>query len=77
MTAPTLVKEADMMRAIRAAKKLGAARATITTQDGTTYVFDIQRPANHMLPDRQPDEVQRNEAGAIKIRKHARKPMEF
>ena len=67
------------MRAIRAAKKLGAARVSIG-KDGT-IVFDIERADNHMLPLRQPpessDEVQRNEAGAIKIRKHARRPMEF
>jgi hypothetical protein len=40
MTAPALVKEADMLRAIRAAKKLGAARVSIF-KDGT-IVFDIQ-----------------------------------
>jgi hypothetical protein len=39
MTARSLIKEADMMRAIRAAKKLGAARVSIL-KDGT-IVFDI------------------------------------
>ena len=44
-----------MIRAIRAAKKVGAARVSIS-KDGT-IVFDIERPANHMLPDRQPGEA--------------------
>jgi hypothetical protein len=39
MTASALVREADMIRAIRAAKKLGAARVSIF-KDGT-IVFDI------------------------------------
>jgi hypothetical protein len=54
MTAPALVKESDMMRAIRAAKKLGAARVSIS-KDGT-IVFDIQ-PVDHqigLLPKGQP-----------------------
>ena len=54
MTTPALVKEADIMRVGRAAKKLGM-RATITTKDGTTIVFDMEPPDNHMLPYRQPD----------------------
>ena len=40
MTAPAPVREADMMRAIRAAKKLGAARVSIFKNG--TIVFDIQ-----------------------------------
>jgi hypothetical protein len=55
VTAPALVKESDMMRAIRAAKKLGATRVSIA-KDGT-IVFDIQ-PAEPQiggsLPIRQP-----------------------
>jgi hypothetical protein len=53
MTAPALVKEADMMRAIRAAKKLGAARVSIF-KDGT-IVFDIQ-PSAVTLPIAQSSE---------------------
>jgi hypothetical protein len=56
MTTPALVKQADLMRAIRAAKKLGAARVSIG-KDGT-IVFDIERSDNHMLPLRQPDQGQ-------------------
>jgi hypothetical protein len=40
MTAPASLREADMLRAIRAAKKLGASRVSIF-KDGT-IVFDIQ-----------------------------------
>jgi hypothetical protein len=47
MTAPAPVKEADMMRAIRAAKKLGAARVSIFKNG--TIVFDIQ-PSALTLP---------------------------
>jgi hypothetical protein len=72
MTAPALVKEADMMRAIRAAKKLGAARVTIS-KDGT-IIFDIERPANHMLPDRQPDD---EGSGPIKISNPTKERVKF
>jgi hypothetical protein len=71
MTTPALVKQADLMRAIRAAKKIGAARVSIG-KDGT-IVFDIELPDNHMLPERQPGD----ESRPIKIRKHAKKRLEF
>ena len=72
MTTPALVKEADIMRVGRAAKKLGM-RATITTKDGTTIVFDIERPDNHMLPLRQPDD----ESGPIKISNPTKERVKF
>jgi hypothetical protein len=53
MTAPALVKEAEMMRAIRAAKKLGAARVS-SFKDGT-IVFDIL-PNALTLPTTQSSE---------------------
>jgi hypothetical protein len=55
MTARALIKEADMMRAIRAAKKLGATRVSIL-KDGT-IVFDIYPEENQpTLPIVQPSE---------------------
>jgi hypothetical protein len=70
MTTRALVKEADMKRAIRAAKKLGAARVSIA-KDGT-IVFDIQSQQGHLHPQGASDET-----GPIKIRKHAKKRMDF
>jgi hypothetical protein len=70
MTARALVKEADLMRAVRAARKLGATRVSIA-RDGT-IVFDIQSQDNHLHPDSAPDN-----SGPIKIRKHAKKRMDF
>jgi hypothetical protein len=71
MTTPALVKQADLMRAIRAAKKLGAARVSIG-KDGT-IVFDIERSDNHMLPERQ----QPDESGPIKIRNPTKERVKF
>ena len=70
MTASSLVKEADIMRALRAAKKLGWARVSIA-KDGT-IVFDIWFQDDHLHVDRAPEG-----SGPIKIRKHAKKRMDF
>ncbi len=59
-----------MMRALRAAKKLGWARVSIA-KDGT-IVFDIQSQDDHLHPVSAP-----GEQGPIKIRKHAKKRMDF
>jgi hypothetical protein len=59
-----------MMRALRAAKKLGWARVSIA-KDGT-IVFEIWSQDDHLHPNGAPDEP-----GPIKIRKHAKKRMDF
>ena len=70
MTARALVKEADLTRALRAAKKLGWARVSIA-KDGT-IVFEILSPEDHLDPDSAPEEP-----GPIRIRKHAKKRLVF
>ena len=72
MTTPALVKQADLMRAIRAAKKLGAARVTVE-KDGT-IVFDIERADNHMLPLRQREAPDK---GPLIIDDNPDDPLEF
>jgi hypothetical protein len=67
VTAPALIKEADMMRAIRAAKKLGAARVSISTPNGGMIVFDIRPPVPYVRTE-EPDE-----SGPIKIRKEPKR----
>jgi hypothetical protein len=73
MTTPARVKQADMARAVRTAKKYGAARVTMGP-DGS-IVFDIQPQDDHPSADsprRPPDDP-----APIKMRKRAKEPMEF
>jgi hypothetical protein len=49
VTAPALIKEADMMRALRAAKKLGAIRVSIR-KDGT-IMFDMGAAPDYVASD--------------------------
>jgi hypothetical protein len=69
LTAPALVKEADMLRAIRAAKKLGATRVSIK-KDGT-IVFDIVKVDNDIGSGATDNDA------PLKMRRHAKKRMDF
>ena len=80
MTVPAKVKEADIMRALRAAKKVGAKRV-IVGADGS---IDIHFEDNGALGasagtwEETPTSPTRyNKDGAIIMRKHARKRLEF
>ena len=80
MTVPAKAKEADIMRALRAAKKVGAKRV-IVGADGS---IDIHFEDNGALgasaetyEETPTSPIRYNKDGAIKIRKHARRPMEF
>lgn len=54
MTTPALVKEADIVRAIRAAKKLGAKRVKIGP-DGSIDILLEDDKTTDALPHTQPD----------------------
>ena len=54
MTTPALVKEADIVRAIRAAKKLGAKRVKIGP-DGSIDILLEDDKTTDALPRAQPD----------------------
>jgi hypothetical protein len=54
MTAPARVKEADIMRALRAAKKLGAKRVRVGP-DGSIDIVLIDEQTEDRLPNWQPE----------------------
>jgi hypothetical protein len=70
MTVPTRVKQADIARALREALKVGAKRVKI----GPDGVIDIMLKDGDMAPSLASD---RQEPGPIRIRRHAKKRMEF
>jgi hypothetical protein len=72
MTAPALIKQADLERAIRAARKQGA-RAVHVSKDGT-IMFDISADNSHLVASTA---TEPGPDGPIKIRKHAKQRMEF
>ena len=71
MTAPALIKEADMMRAIRAAKKLGAVRVSIA-KDGT-IVFDMSGQESQ-LPKGQPESLAQSKSSNVPNGKSSKMP---
>jgi hypothetical protein len=70
MTVPARVKQADIARALREARKIGAKRVKI----GPDGVIDILLNDGDLAPSLASDQ---QEPGPIQIRRHAKKRMEF
>jgi hypothetical protein len=70
MTVPARVKQADIARALREAQKIGAKRVKI----GPDGVIDILLNDGDLVPSLASDQ---QEQGPIRIRRHAKKRMEF
>jgi hypothetical protein len=70
MTVPARVKQADIARALREAQKIGAKRVKI----GPDGVIDILLNDGDLAPSLAPDQ---QDPGPIRIRRHAKKRMEF
>ena len=70
MTVPARVKQADIARALREAQKIGAKRVKI----GPDGVIDILLNDGDLAPSLASDQ---QEPGPIRIRRHAKKRMEF
>ena len=70
MTVPARVKQADIARALREAQKIGAKRVKI----GPDGVIDIVLNDGDMAPSLASDQP---ESGPIRIRRQAKKRMEF
>jgi hypothetical protein len=70
MTVPARVKQADIARALREAQKIGAKRVKI----GPDGVIDILLNDGDMAQALSRDQ---QEPGPIRIRRHAKKRMEF
>ena len=70
MTVPARVKQADIARALREAQKIGAKRVKIGPDGSIDILLGDDDMAQALDCDQQ-------EPGPIRIRRHAKKRMEF
>jgi hypothetical protein len=70
MTVPARVKQADIARALREAQRIGAKRVKIGPDGSIDILLDDDDMAQALPCDQQ-------EPGPIRIRRHAKKRMEF
>jgi hypothetical protein len=70
MTVPARVKQADIARALREAKKIGAKRVKIGPDGVIDILLNDGDMAAALALDQQP-------SGPIRIRRHAKKRMDF
>jgi hypothetical protein len=70
MTVPARVKQADIARALREAQKVGAKRVKIGPDGSIDILLNDGDMAKPLASDRL-------EPGPIRIRRHAKKRMEF
>jgi hypothetical protein len=70
MTVPARVKQADIARALREAQKIGAKRVKIGPDGSIDILLDDDEMAQSLRCHQQ-------EPGPIRIRRHAKKRMEF
>jgi hypothetical protein len=70
MTVPARVKQADIARALREAQKIGAKRVKIGPDGVIDILLNDSDTAAPLASDQQ-------ELGPIRIRRHAKKRMDF